>query len=163
MKPAAPLKRIELEHLREQVERLRNALEEAIEECAPSVPGMWSPTLDLCETKTRLTVRVELPGVTADQIQIEIANKSLHIRGEKFKRETRRRAVEYLCSERNYGRFERTLPLRRWTLEPSAASAVLENGVLVITLPKRKERRGAEQRVEITERTNTFNVKLKIK
>jgi HSP20 family molecular chaperone IbpA len=74
----------------------------------------------------------------------------LRICGEKKKRAPRNRIISHLCSERSYGHFSRVVPLR-WTINVNEATAELSNGVLVVRLPKRKDRRGAEFRIPITE------------
>ena len=144
------LKRIELERLRDGVGRLYAALQEATEAEVPVAGAAWVPPVDLCETKNEITVRVELPGISASQIKIGLTNTHLRICGEKKKRASRRPVVSHLCSERSYGNFSRVLPLR-WTINVGDATAELANGVLIIRLPKRKDRRGAEFRITIVE------------
>src|SRR5919199_4316197 len=147
------LKRIELERLRDGVGRLYAALQEATEAEVPVAGASWVPPVDLCETKDEIIVRVELPGVAASQIKVGLTNTRLRVCGEKRKRASRRPVTSHLCSERSYGHFSRVLPLR-WTINVGEASAELASGVLVIRLPKRKDRRGAEFRVPIKERQN---------
>jgi HSP20 family protein len=144
------LKRIELERLRDGVGRLYAALQEATEAEVPVAGVSWAPPVDLCETKNDITVRVELPGVTASHIKVGLTNTHLRICGEKKKRASRHRIVSHLCSERSYGHFSRVLPLR-WTVNVSEATAELTNGVLIIRLPKQKDRRGAEFKIPIRE------------
>jgi HSP20 family protein len=144
------LKRIELERLRDGIGRLYAALQEATEAEAPE-PGKWAPPVDLCETKDLITVRVELPGVSASQIKVGLTNTHLRICGEKKKRAPRNRILSHLCSERSYGHFSRVLPLR-WTVNVGDATAELADGVLIVRLPKRKDRRGAEFKVAIQEK-----------
>ena len=151
---ATGLERLELERLRDRVGQLFDALQEATLTDAPARPGAWSPPVDLCETAEVVTVRVELPGVTASQIKLGLTSTHLRICGEKRKRTPRTRIISHLCSERSYGHFNRTVPLR-WTINVREATAELENGVLIIRLPKRKERRGAEFKVTITETDET--------
>jgi HSP20 family protein len=144
------LKRIELERLRDGIGRLYAALQEASEAEVPVAGASWAPPVDLCETKDEITVRVELPGVAAAQIKIGLTNTHLRICGEKKKRAPRNRIISHLCSERSYGNFSRIVPLR-WTINVGAATAELTNGVLLVRLPKRKERRGAEFKIPIKE------------
>jgi HSP20 family protein len=144
------LKRIELERLRDGVGRLYAALQEASEAEVPVAGASWAPPVDLCETKHDIIVRVELPGVAASQIKIGLTNTHLRICGEKKKRASRRPLVSHLCSERSYGNFSRIVPLR-WTINVNEATAELSNGVLIVRLPKRKERRGAEFKIPIKE------------
>ena len=144
------LKRIELERLRDGVGRLYAALQEASEAEVPVAGASWAPPVDLCETKDEITIRVELPGIAASQIKVGLTNTHLRICGEKKKRAPRNRIISHLCSERSYGHFSRDVPLR-WTVNANEATAELKNGVLTVRLPKRKDRRGAEFRIQIIE------------
>lgn len=147
---AAGIERLELKRLTERIARLFSALQEAAEAETPFSPNGWAPPVDLCETAEKICVRVELPGVSADQIRIGLTNTQLRIGGEKKRLKPRARNVSHLCSERSYGRFSRLVPLR-WTLSVKDAGAELSNGLLVIHLPKIKDRRGGEFRVPIKE------------
>jgi HSP20 family protein len=140
---ATGLERLELQRLRDGVGRLYAALQEATEAENPLASGAWAPPVDLCETEELILIRVELPGVSADQIKIGICNTKLRIWGEKKRRPNRRRIISYHCSERSFGNFGRVVPLR-WTFSIRNASAELVNGVLHIRLPKIVDRRGEE-------------------
>ena len=145
---ATGLERLELQRLRDRVGRLYAALEEATEAESPIASGAWAPPVDLCETENMISVRIELPGVTADQIKIGLSNTKLRIWGEKKRRPARRRIISYLCSERSYGKFNRVVPLR-WTICVRTASAELKSGMLFIYLPKIEDRRGSEVMIEV--------------
>jgi HSP20 family protein len=110
--------------------------------------GTWAPPVDVCETEDAIHVRVEVPGLKADDIQIGLTNTQLRIWGEKRKRLPRTRIISHLCSERSYGRFSRIVPLR-WTFSVREATATLANGMLLIRLPKAEDRRGAEFRIVV--------------
>jgi HSP20 family protein len=140
---ATGLERLELQRLRDRVGLLYAALQEANEAENPLVSGAWAPPVDLCETENEISIRIELPGVTAEQIKIGLTNTKLRIWGEKKRRPNRRRIISYLCSERAFGKFNRIVPLR-WTVCIRDASAELNGGVLHIRLPKIEDRRGEE-------------------
>ena len=145
---ATGLERLELQRLRDRVGRLFAALQEATEADNPLASGAWAPPVDLTETADAICLRVELPGLSAEQIKIGLCNTKLKIWGEKKRRPARRRIISYLCSERSYGKFNRVVPLR-WTVNIPAAQAELEDGVLYIRLPKLQDRRGGEFIVEV--------------
>ena len=149
---ATGLERLELQRLRDRVGLLYAALQEATEAENPLASGAWAPPVDLCETHEAINIRVELPGVAADQIKIGLCNTKLRIWGEKKRRPARRRIISYLCSERSYGKFNRLVPLR-WTINVREAQAELEDGVLNIRLPKLDDRRGGEFLVEVIDKT----------
>ena len=153
LKPARPtgLERLELQRLRDRVGRLFAALQEATVAEEPLASDTWAPPVDLCETKDAIVLRVELPGVTADQIKIGATNTQIKIRGEKKRQKPRNRILSHLCSERRYGRFCRLVPLR-WTVSVREATAQLENGILFVTFPKIEDRRGAEFVIEVKEK-----------
>jgi HSP20 family protein len=146
----AGLERIELKRLTERVGRLFSVLQEANQEQVPVVAGGWLPPVDVCETANAILVRIELPGVSAAQIKIGLNSSKLRVYGEKKKRNPRQKITSHLCSERSYGHFNRVVPLR-WTISVKDASAELGNGMLLINLPKIKDRRGSEFKVPIIE------------
>jgi HSP20 family protein len=148
---SAGLERIELKRLTERLGRLFSVLQEAAEAQLPAIAGTWAPPVDVCETADAISIRVELPEVPASQIKIGLNNNKLRICGEKKKRNPRQRVGSYLCSERSYGRFDRVVPLR-WTISVNDATAELVNGMLLINLPKIRDRRGSEFKVPITEK-----------
>ena len=145
---ATGLERLELQRLRDRVGRLYAALQEATEAENPLASGAWAPPVDLCETEQAISIRIELPGVTADQVKIGLTNTKLRIWGEKKRRPNRRRIIGYLCSERSFGKFGRVVPLR-WAVCIRNATAELTNGMLIIRLPKIEDRRGEEVLVAV--------------
>lgn len=146
----AGLERIELKRLTERVGRLFSVLQEATQEQIPVVAGSWLPPVDVCETADAIRIRIELPGVSASQIKIGLNSNQVRVYGEKKKRSPRQRIISHLCSERSYGHFNRVVPLR-WTISVKDATAELGNGMLIIKLPKIKDRRGSEFKVPIVE------------
>ena len=149
---ATGLERLELQRLRDRVGRLYAALQEANEAENPLASGAWAPPVDLCETEQGISIRVELPGVTAEQINIGLTNTKLRIWGDKKRRPNRRKIISYLCSERSFGKFGRVVPLR-WTICIRTATAELTNGMLHIYLPKIEDRRGEEVLVAVKDIT----------
>jgi len=145
---ATGLERLELQRLRDRVGHLYAALQEATEAENPLASGEWVPPVDLCETNQEIWVRAELPGVTAEQVNVGLTNTQLRVWGEKKRRVARRRIISYLCSERSYGKFTRIVPLR-WTISVRDATAEIDNGILLIRLPKIEDRRGSEFRIEV--------------
>ena len=146
---AAGLERIELKQLAERVGKLYSVLREAAEaELTPL--AAFKPPTDVCESADAVWIRVELPGVAANQIKIALASDKVRVYGEKRKRNPRQKILSHLCSERNYGRFSRVVPLR-WTISVKDTKAELKDGVLMIRLPKTRDRRGSEFKVPIKE------------
>ena len=144
------LERLELHRLRDRVGRLFAALQEATVAEDPLASGAWAPPVDLCEATDAIYVRVELPGLKAEQVHVGITNTQLRIYGEKKRRVARNRILSHFCSERSYGKFSRVVPLR-WTINIRKATAELKNGILLIRIPKIEDRRGEEVKLSVTE------------
>jgi HSP20 family protein len=104
-------------------------------------PGIWSPQVEMFERNDDLVVRADLPGLTKDDVKVEIAADGITIEGER-KQEEEEQHEGYYRSERSYGKFYRTLPLPDG-IDPEDAQATFNNGVLEITMaaPKRTERK----------------------
>src|SRR5689334_8991552 len=76
----------------------------------PELPGDWMPRMDVYEQDHTLVVKVELPGVKKDDIEVSLDQGDLVIRGER-KAEREVKEAEYYRMERSYGSFYRRLPL----------------------------------------------------
>ena len=114
---------------------------------SPLMEGRFGwPRIELKENDKELTVSAELPGLTEKDVQVEIANGVLTLRGEK-KSERTDNGGRYF-SERYYGAFERQIPLVG--VEEDKAEAKFHDGVLTITLPKSEQARSAVKRVPIS-------------
>src|SRR5688572_9088816 len=142
------LERLELLRLRDRVGRLFAALQEATVAEDPLAAEASAPPVDLCETCDKIILRVELLGLTAEQVRVGATNTGLRFWGGQHRRVTRNRILSHFCSERSYGRFSRIVTLR-WTVSVRDATAELANGILVIILPKIEDRRGVEFRIPV--------------
>lgn len=100
---------------------------------------------DVRETDNDIHIRLEIPGMEADQFDIQVSDSILYVRGEKrLQRESQDgRFHVYECA---YGSFERAIPLPA-EVDDSAAKARYRRGVLDIALPK--TRRAKHQRIEV--------------
>ena len=108
----------------------------------------WSPQIEVFERKGELCVRADLPGMTKDDIDVDIAENALVICGER--RDEREEEEEgYYHSERSYGSFYRTIPLPEG-VDPENTEASFRDGVLEITIPVPEP--AGRRRVEIGER-----------
>ena len=102
------------------------------------------PKIELNETDKALTVSAELPGMTEKDVNVEIKNGVLTIRGEK--KNERKDEGKYF-TERYYGAFERQIPLE--DVEEDKAEASFKNGVLRISLPKSENPKTVVKRIAI--------------
>jgi HSP20 family protein len=94
---------------------------------------VW-PALDVAEGENELTVKAEIPGCNAEDIDISVHGNTLTISGEK-KYEDEKKEKGYYHVERSYGSFRREINLPT-EIENEKIEAACKNGVLTITLPK---------------------------
>ncbi|HET7715747.1 MAG TPA: Hsp20/alpha crystallin family protein, partial [Bauldia sp.] len=106
--------------------------------------GMGWPTIEVSETDKDVKVTAELPGLDEKQVQVELVNGVLSIKGEK---KTETEDKERLFSERYYGRFERRIPIE--DVDEEKIHATFKNGVLTVTLPKLPEVQQKVKRIAI--------------
>lgn len=101
------------------------------------LPTAYVPTLDLVETENQFEVKVDLPGLKPEEVQVELKGDELWISG-KHEEEKKEEGKTYHRMERRYGEFRRVLPLPS-TVKEEGIEARFENGVLTVTLPKSEE------------------------
>jgi len=106
---------------------------------APSFHGAWAPSMDVAETENDVVVKADVPGMTADDINVTLAGNVLTISGEK-KDERKESKGSYSVVERRYGKFQRSVTLPAG-IDSEKAQAEFKNGVLSITIPKTEETR----------------------
>jgi len=92
------------------------------------------PSMDVTETDKQIEITAELPGLEEKDVQINVADNLLTIRGEK-KAEKEEKDKNYRLVERSYGSFERTLELPDG-VNLDAIQASIAKGVLKVTVPK---------------------------
>jgi HSP20 family protein len=109
----------------------------------------WMPDLEIFEKNGTLFLRADLPGMTKDDVKIEIADNALVLTGER-KVEKEEKDREYFRSERAYGSFCRSVPLPEG-VKADAVKAAFTNGVLEITVPLPAKQELKPKRVEIQE------------
>jgi HSP20 family protein len=97
----------------------------------------WYPTLDVSEGKKEITVKAEIPGVEAKDIDVSINGRMLTIKGEK-KQEKEEKDKNYHRIERSYGCFNRSVELPA-DVDETSVDASYKKGVLKVTLKKARE------------------------
>src|SRR5512147_817872 len=125
----------EMMTLREAMDRL---FDDAFTRPLDSRDGGWStPAIDMYQTDDEVVVKAAIPGVKADEVQINVTGEVLTIKGEtREKEEVKEKA--YHIREQRWGMFERTVALPT-DVVADKAKAEFENGILTITLPKAEE------------------------
>ena len=106
----------------------------------------WAPAVEVTERGGQLVVRADLPGLTKDDVKVEVRADAIAIQGERRQeREEKRKGV--YRSERTYGSFYREIPLPEGA-DTEQAKATFKNGVLEITMPAPRPAKGRKLPIE---------------
>ena len=95
--------------------------------------------LDVSETKDRIVVEAEMPGMNSKDFDISLNGDLLTIRGEK-KQERKAKNDDCYCSERRYGKFSRSVRLSANVKHDSKIKASYKDGILRVEIPKAKSK-----------------------
>jgi len=121
--------------LREAMDRL---FDDAFTRPLSMAGTSWSvPAVDMYQTDNEIVVKAAIPGIKAEEVQINITGDVLSLKGEvKQSEEVKEKA--YHIREQRWGSFERTVVLPA-NVVADKAKADFESGILTITLPKAEE------------------------
>jgi HSP20 family protein len=106
--------------------------------------SMGWPHIEVSETDQEIRVTAELPGLDEDEVQVDLTDGFLSIRGEK---RTETEDTNRLFSERYYGHFERRIPVE--DVDRDKVSATFKKGLLTVTMPKTPHARSRVKRIAI--------------
>jgi HSP20 family protein len=121
-----------LTDLREEIDRLfESPLSRASELLG------WAPAFDVYEEKDNFVVKVELPGINKEDINVSLHDGNLIISGER-KSETKSEETEVYRAERFFGKFQRVVALPA-AVATNNVKAEYKDGILTVTLPKSEE------------------------
>jgi HSP20 family protein len=110
-------------------------------------PSMRMPSVDLYEEKDEIVVKSDLPGMSKEDVTVQLSGDTLTIKGEK-KKEEEVKEKDYHRRERSYGEFVRTLTLP-CEVKGEQVKATFKDGVLEIRLPKSEEAKKKSVQVKI--------------
>jgi HSP20 family protein len=113
------------------------------------VPADWTPHVDVRERDGRFIVRADLPGLSKDDIQVELGYEVLTIRGER-RQEKKEEREGYSYSECRYGSFYRAIPLPEGC-DASKVTAEFRDGVLEVSMPAPRHPETQRRRLEVRE------------
>lgn len=139
-----------------ELDTLTNRLGEMFADAPLHSPdGTWMPAMTVEENANELRLTAELPGMGADDIELELENHVLTLRGEKTEtRESDDEARRVHLSERRYGSFLRSFTLPR-TVKAEEIDAEFVDGVLHVRLPKVPEAKS--RRISVRSSAGTAN------
>ena len=127
--------------------RLNRLVDEGWSGISQAPAGDWVPAVNVDETKDELLLTAELPGMSEENVEIELENNILTIKGEKME-ETREDEARSHLYERRYGSFSRAFTLPD-SVDEEKVNAKFEKGVLKIVLPKTKTVKSPSKKIEI--------------
>ena len=108
----------------------------------------WVPPVDIVENENELIVKADVPDVKFEDIDVQIENGTLTVRGERKVEKTSDKSGWHRM-ERSYGSFERAFTLPE-TIDPEHVKADYKNGTLTVTLPKKELAKPRQVKVEVS-------------
>lgn len=115
--------------------------------------AMWSPDLEVFHRGNELIIRADLPGLSKDDVKVDVSDNQVTIEGERQRQHEEEREGVFR-SERSYGRFYRAIPLPDGVIADQA-KAVFKDGVLEVTMPAPPEQARRGRRLEISESSSS--------
>jgi HSP20 family protein len=137
---------IEMRRMREDLDRLFGSSPH-MSMLVPWIAEGVAPAVDVFEKGDNVTVKINLPGLKKDDVEVTATEDSVSVSGE-FKKEEEVKEAGFHRRERQLGRFFRTIPMPT-AIKPDAVKASFKNGVLDITAPKAKAGKAKEKKVPI--------------
>jgi HSP20 family protein len=113
----------------------------------PDTMGAWRPPVDIVDTAEAILIYVEIPGVEKDDVDIEVKDNVLTIRGERVV-DSRIGNGSYYRSERVFGKFGRSFALPAM-IRTDSIKAGFKNGVLRISIPKPEEEKPRQVTINV--------------
>lgn len=122
-------------------DRINRLFEDAFKGAEHSADPLasWYPAADIYETKDDYVFKLEVPGLSKDDIKIELNNNTLSIAGEK-KEENEVKKENFHRIESYTGKFSRSFTLPR-NIDPKKVNANMKNGILELHIPKAEEQK----------------------
>ena len=109
--------------------------------------GYWSPPVDIFEDFERVVFRVDLPGIRREDVELNVEDGNLVLRGERrMNPEIPRENIQLV--ERSFGPFRRSFRLHPG-VDADHVQAEIRDGVLTVTLPKREEARPKKVQIDV--------------
>ena len=135
-------------YLQDRVGRLLRQEAGPLPEGGPPPERPWTPPVDILENADTIVLRVDVPGLGQDDVEVRVLDGALTIRGQRAASDESAPGM-VIRAERPGGSFVRTFALPA-NIDPSATRATQRNGVLEVTLSKRKESKSKAIRIEVT-------------
>jgi HSP20 family protein len=140
---------LEITRLQSEINRLFDMFLASQKEGTDELSSRWIPNVDIVDTGEDLVIHIEAPGIAAENLSLKITGNRIVVTGEKpCSFERGKEKAKFICVERAYGKFHRSLYIN-CPINSHKADAVLKGGVLTVTVPKIKDRRGEEVEIKV--------------
>ena len=136
----------ELLTLQERLDKMYREIEKTRKQ-EDFVSSAWTPPVDIFELGEKFVLKLEIPEVDKESIDIKINDNELTIRGER-KIEPGIEPDSYHRMERGYGTFTRSFSLTK-TIDSTKIKAAIKDGILRIELPKKEEVKPKQIKIEL--------------
>jgi HSP20 family protein len=113
-----------------------------------SLRGAWVPAINILEKDDSMQITADLPGLNPEDVEVTVEQGVLNIRGER-KFEEAAEGETFHRVERLYGVFERNFTLPN-SIDTEKIEANFNNGVMVLTLPKREESKPRSVKIKVS-------------
>ncbi|MEL7225199.1 MAG: Hsp20/alpha crystallin family protein [Cyanobacteria bacterium P01_D01_bin.36] len=125
-----------------EIDTLRKEMNNLLEQFTSNLPNngdglAFMPSAEMDETDKAIHLKLEVPGMQADDLDIQVMDDSISIKGER-KSETKTEENGRFRSEFHYGKFERLIPMPS-SIDKEQVVAEYKDGVLNLTIPKAEE------------------------
>ena len=129
-----------------ELSELRSRFDRLFGEFTDTRERFWTPAIDVMRENGNLVVRADIPGITPDEVKIEVEDDILTVSGG-HQEETEEKDERYVRRERRYGSFVRSMALPPG-VDPKHIKASTRDGVVEVTIPLPKE--ATKEKVTIT-------------
>ncbi len=138
-----------------EIDTLQREMNQLFDTLAPSTSSgngesrlSFMPAAEIHETPEAVHLKLEIPGIKAEDLDIQVTRNSVSISGER-KSENKTESNGVTRSEFRYGRFQRVIPVAS-QIESDAVEANYKDGVLELTLPKAETEKSKSVKVKVS-------------
>jgi HSP20 family protein len=107
----------------------------------------WRPAIDIYEAENEIVLKAELPGISKEDISVEVKDNALTLRGERFP-ESEVNEDKYYRREICFGTFERSFTLQD-RIQPEQIKASFKDGILTIKIPRTQTEKPKQITVDV--------------
>jgi HSP20 family protein len=130
---------------------LDRLFQEALQIGESQIPtGEWQPPVDIVETPESIVVLVEVPGLAAADLLVEVKGTLITLTGTKSTPLPEGRRIKFQCVERGHGRFRREIQLF-WPVNSHLGVARLADGLLTLEFPRIQDKRHTARTLHVAE------------